>query len=271
MAAKLAAPTPTVKRSPAHLKEKGLIDAYGAGRRIAYSAKWQTMHVRKRCDLFFSARMAQLSVIYAAFSHWAAPSSKSPAHYFFYRTVANKNNNMAIQTLYQQAIKFAAEHHGEQKVSGSNIPYVVHLSNVCMEILVAAGQTAGLNPELALQIALLHDVLEDTGTTETQLAEQFGAAVASGVKALTKNSALPQPERMCDSLQRIQQQPKEVWAVKLADRITNLQPPPAHWTKSKIRQYHEEAQIIYDELKDGNIYLANRLKEAIEKYKQYYR
>ncbi|MDR2382788.1 MAG: hypothetical protein LBD76_02765 [Prevotellaceae bacterium] len=39
-------------------------------------------------------------------------------------------------------------------------------------------------------------------------------------------------------------------------------------TQEKIAQYHEEAQTIYDELKDGNAYLADRLKSAIEYYAQ---
>jgi guanosine-3',5'-bis(diphosphate) 3'-pyrophosphohydrolase len=174
-----------------------------------------------------------------------------------------------IQTLYQQTLKFAAERHGEQKIPSSDIPYVVHLSNVCMEILFAAAHTADFNQAFAVQLALLHDVLEDTPTTEGELTERFGVAVTDGVKALTKNEALPKNEKMRDSLQRIKQQPKEVWAVKLADRITNLQPPPAHWTLEKIKQYHEEAKTIYEELKEGNAYLANRMKEAIESYAEY--
>jgi guanosine-3',5'-bis(diphosphate) 3'-pyrophosphohydrolase len=171
-----------------------------------------------------------------------------------------------IQTLYQQAIRFAAERHGEQKIPGSEIPYVVHLSNVCMEILFAAQAMDYFDLPLAVQVALLHDVLEDTQTPEDELVTRFGRQVASGVKALTKDETLPKEERMSDSLRRIKQQSKEIWAVKLADRITNLQPPPLHWTQEKINQYHEEAQIIYDELKDGNAYLAERLKSEISKY-----
>ncbi|MDR3188135.1 MAG: HD domain-containing protein [Prevotellaceae bacterium] len=172
----------------------------------------------------------------------------------------------SIHTLYQRAISFAAERHGEQKIPDSAIPYVVHLSNVCMEILFAAQATDSFDLPLAVQVALLHDVLEDTQTQEDELTERFGRQVASGVKALTKNDALPKEERMSDSLRRIKQTPKEVWAVKLADRITNLQPPPARWTQAKIAQYRAEAQIIYNELKDGNAYLAERLKSKIKKY-----
>ena len=173
---------------------------------------------------------------------------------------------MDIQTIYQKTILFAAERHGEQKIPGSNIPYVVHVSNICMEIIFAAAQTENFRLELALQTALLHDVLEDTATTETELETIFGAEVTAGVKALSKDETLPKTEQLPDSLQRILLQPKEIWAVKLADRITNLQPPPNHWKAEKIARYKQEAILIYKTLKDGNSYLAKRLQQEIENY-----
>ena len=74
---------------------------------------------------------------------------------------------------------------------------------------------------------------------------------------------------MLDSLVRIQKQPLEISMVKMADRITNLQPPPAHWTKDKIRNYRDEAQLILETLGTKNEYLAQRLKEKIDNYQQY--
>jgi (p)ppGpp synthase/HD superfamily hydrolase len=53
---------------------------------------------------------------------------------------------------------------------------------------------------------------------------------------------------MADSLRRIRVQPHDVWAVKLADRITNLAPPPAFWTAAKIAGYRAEAIMIADAL-----------------------
>ncbi len=146
---------------------------------------------------------------------------------------------MSLQDIYQNTIQFAAQKHIEinQTIPGTNLPYVVHLSNVAMEILVAAGQSESFNTGLAVQLALLHDVLEDTGATFEELSEKFGKAVAEGVLALTKDAELPKDERMADSLKRIRQQPREVWAVKLADRITNLQKPPHFWTSEKIEKY----------------------------------
>ncbi|GHT28759.1 phosphohydrolase [Bacteroidia bacterium] len=177
---------------------------------------------------------------------------------------------MDIQTLYQKTILFAAERHGEQKIPCSNIPYIVHVSNVCMEIIFAATHTNGFDLPLAMQVALLHDILEDTPTTENELETQFGVAVTEGVKALTKNENLPKAEQMPDSLRRIREQPKEIRAVKLADRITNLQPPPDYWTQEKIRQYHLDSILIYNTLKDENTFLAERLLNESRMYKKYF-
>jgi guanosine-3',5'-bis(diphosphate) 3'-pyrophosphohydrolase len=178
-----------------------------------------------------------------------------------------------IQTIYQEALLFAAQRHTRrgQTLPDSNIPYVVHLSNVCMEILAAEKFMENFNLKLAVQAALLHDVLEDTDTTDEELEEKFGALVAFCVQGLTKNKKLPKTEQMADSLKRIKLRPKEIWAVKLADRIPNLQRPPSSWLPEKISRYHEEARQILAELKDGSEYLAKRLEKEIEKYSRYCR
>jgi guanosine-3',5'-bis(diphosphate) 3'-pyrophosphohydrolase len=176
---------------------------------------------------------------------------------------------MNIQHVYQTTIKFAAQKHLKQTIPNSELPYLVHLSNVAMEILFAAQHTPNFNLHLALPIALLHDVLEDTQTTFEELHIAFGLDIANGVKALTKSKTDSKQEAMQNSLNNIKQQSKEVWSVKLADRITNLQVPPSHWNKEKINTYHTQAIQILTELKGGNTYLENRLALQITAYKQY--
>ncbi|WP_281234178.1 HD domain-containing protein [Flavobacterium gelatinilyticum] len=178
---------------------------------------------------------------------------------------------MDVQSAYQKTIIFATIKHLEnnQTITDSELPYVIHLSNVAMEILIASGQTDQFNLLFATQVALLHDTLEDTNTTFEELEREFGTEVAEGVSALTKNAALPKEEKMPDSLNRISKLRKEVWAIKLADRITNLQKPPKTWDDLKRRKYKEEAAVILEKLKGGNAYLENRLKAKIEEYEQY--
>ncbi len=170
------------------------------------------------------------------------------------------------QETYIRAYKFAASAHRWQLVPGTAIPYIMHLSFVAMEIIAAAGAGEVPNADLAVQCALLHDVLEDTGTRYERVEAEFGQAVARGVQALTVNKKLPRPERIPECLPRIKAQPREIWMVKLADRITNLQPPPNHWSKSKIREYHQEAQIIHAALREASPYLADRLSVKIKEY-----
>jgi guanosine-3',5'-bis(diphosphate) 3'-pyrophosphohydrolase len=178
---------------------------------------------------------------------------------------------MEVQKLYQEAIKFAALRHLElaQKVPGTDLPYVVHLSNVAMEIIIAFPNYNKFNLGFAVQIALLHDIIEDTSTTFSELESSFGFEIANAVSALTKNKMLPKEQQMQDSLIRIKELQLEVRAIKLADRITNLQTPPPHWDREKKLKYQTEARIILNELKEGNDYLAKRLQEKIEEYEKY--
>lgn len=176
-----------------------------------------------------------------------------------------------MQTLYQKALIFAATKHTEagQFVPGTRLPYIVHISNVAMEILVAARHTVNFNLELAVQVALLHDTLEDTNTAYDELLSLFGIEVFKGVQALTKDKNLLKEQQMDDCLNRIKLLAPEIRAVKLADRITNLQPPPSDWDMPKRTRYLDEAKVILHRLKGGNDYLEKRLQDKIEDYKKF--
>ncbi len=160
--------------------------------------------------------------------------------------------------------KYGGQEEGEQ------VAYINHIGSVVFEILAAINEAEAINVDLAIKCAMLHDTIEDTEASYKIIQEKFGQTVADGVLALTKNEALADKRAMMvDSLNRIKQQPKEVWAVKMADRICNLYAPPFYWTNDKKSKYLVEAKLIYDELKEGNKYLANRLKKKIENYRKY--
>ncbi|MDZ8054043.1 MAG: HD domain-containing protein [Aulosira sp. ZfuVER01] len=173
------------------------------------------------------------------------------------------------QEIYIKAYKFAAKAHQGQKMPGSEIPYIMHLSFVSMEVIAALNVEKESDGNLAIQCAILHDSIEDTHTTYEQIKAEFGETVAQGVLALTKDSSLAKHLQMQDSLQRIKQQPKEIWMVKLADRISNLQAPPNYWTQDKITRYREEGIQIYEALKDASDFLASHLAAKIEDYKSF--
>ena len=140
---------------------------------------------------------------------------------------------------YKRALDFAAKAHGKQAVPGSGFPYVVHLAKVAADVMRACVDEPRADATLAVTCALLHDSMEDAGVTKAQLAAPFGERVADGVDALTKRESVPKAERMHDSLARIASAPPEIAMVKLADRITNLEPAPPHWRAEKRHAYRE--------------------------------
>jgi (p)ppGpp synthase/HD superfamily hydrolase len=172
---------------------------------------------------------------------------------------------------YVAALRFAAAKHEGQRMAGSDLPYLVHVCSVAGEVLGVLDREPGLDADLAVGCALLHDTLEDTATTYDELVATFGAPIAEGVRALSKlDDSIPKADRMADSLRRIRLQPREVWVVKLADRITNLAPPPATWSSDKRRAYREEAIEIADALAGASPALEARIRERITAYSAYF-
>ena len=161
--------------------------------------------------------------------------------------------NWSIDTL-QDVWKLASKLHDGQKYGGQDkdekVEYLNHIGSVTFEILAAVSEDKALNADLAIKCAMLHDTIEDTDFSYEKAQDLFGKQVADGILALTKNETLSSKKAMMlDSLERIKQQPKEVWAVKMADRISNLYAPPYYfkvWTKKfhVIASYHPEASQI---------------------------
>jgi (p)ppGpp synthase/HD superfamily hydrolase len=185
------------------------------------------------------------------------------------------NHSLWSPDVYSKAWNFATLAHHGQRYGGPHhetyFDYLNHIGSVAMEVTHAIVQSPPCDADLAVQCALLHDVLEDTEATHDQLVEQFGPAVAAGVLALSKDTTLPKEEQLADSLRRIRLQPREVWMVKLADRITNLYHPPFYWGNDKILAYQQEARFIWEQLHEANDALSRRLLEMISRYPQFLR
>jgi (p)ppGpp synthase/HD superfamily hydrolase len=155
--------------------------------------------------------------------------------------------------------------HNGQLYPGSDLPYVIHIAEVVFSLQAGLDADPDLDADLAVVSAILHDTVEDTGASYEVILEAFGKEAADGVLALSKTKGLTKSEAMTDSLKRIREQPKEIWAVKLADRITNLCPelPLHHWTKEKCLAYAEEGGAILAALGEASPVLAAILADRI--------
>ena len=174
---------------------------------------------------------------------------------------------MINQDKINEALLFAAIKHEGFKMKQPSVSYLAHLQGVCLEAISGClNSKVDVNLEKVIILSLLHDTIEDTGTTYEEIKEKFGKDIADGVKALTKDESLDISIRMQDSLSRIKKESVEVSIVKLADRLFNLKDIPCNWSEAKDNEYREQAKLILNELGISNEYMAKRLKDKIDNY-----
>ena len=121
----------------------------------------------------------------------------------------------------KKAFQFAdTAHLGQYRHSGE--PYITH--PVAVAELCATWRLDGPS----IMAALLHDVIEDTGSTKADLVEKFGAKVAELVEGLTKLDKLEfqsHAEAQAESFRKMfmaMARDVRVILVKLADRTHNM-------------------------------------------------
>src|ERR1019366_3407964 len=146
-----------------------------------------------------------------------------------------------------KAAHFAAQKHAGQRRKGAAAePYINHLLEVA-ELVASA--LAGPDTNLVIA-ALLHDTVEDTGTTKEELAETFGSDVADLVMEVTDDKSLPKAERKRLQIVHASQISVRAQVIKLADKISNLRgilaSPPADWSVERKRDYFEWAKRVVD-------------------------
>ena len=118
------------------------------------------------------------------------------------------------------AAVFAAKKHGEQKRKTGE-PYITHPIAVA-EILMQIGMDAD-----TVSAGLLHDTLEDTDTTEEEIATIFGKEVGEMVQAVTKISRITD-EKSIQEAETIKKmffamsKDLRVILIKLADKLHNM-------------------------------------------------
>jgi GTP diphosphokinase / guanosine-3',5'-bis(diphosphate) 3'-diphosphatase len=165
-----------------------------------------------------------------------------------------------------RAWRVAAERHVDQRRKGEKAdPYVNHLAEVA-ELVAEA--TRGDDPHL-VAAAVLHDTIEDTGLTQAELTDQFGADVAGLVAEVTDDKALPKDERKKHQIDHAPQMSPRAKLLKLADKTSNLRSiansPPADWALERKQRYLQWARDVVAGLRGANAWLEGQFDEAAEK------
>jgi RelA/SpoT family (p)ppGpp synthetase len=149
----------------------------------------------------------------------------------------------ANEAMLNRAYVYAMKAHGNQK-RASGAPYFSH------PLEVAAILAEMRLDDATIATALLHDTIEDTGTTRTEIDALFGAEIGTLVDGLTKIKKLDLVTKKAEQAENFRKlllaisSDIRVLLVKLADRLHNMR-TLKHMRPAKRRIIAEETMDIY--------------------------
>lgn len=168
---------------------------------------------------------------------------------------------MECTLLLTKAAYYAAEKHKTQPRKSDDSPYINHPLGVA-HLLTSVG---GVSNAVTLAAAMLHDVVEDTGTPIEDIQREFGNEVASIVAEVTDNKKLGKVERKKLQVEHAPQKSHAAKLVKLADKLYNLtellKQQPRGWSVGITMGYFIWAKAVIDGMRGTN----KALEEALDK------
>jgi guanosine-3',5'-bis(diphosphate) 3'-pyrophosphohydrolase len=149
-----------------------------------------------------------------------------------------------------RALAFAAHKHRDQRRKDADAsPYINHP----IALATCLATEGGVAEAPVLVAALLHDTVEDTETTLSELTAAFGARVSAIVAEVTDDKDLPKAERKQAQVEHAPHISREARLVKLADKICNLRDvadnPPEGWGLLRKQEYFDWAKRVVDGLR----------------------
>lgn len=151
------------------------------------------------------------------------------------------------------ALSYAAEKHRNQHRKGAeSSPYINHPIEVA-RVLVKEG---GVEDDVTLAAAILHDTVEDAGATRKAIEERFGTAVSDLVMELTDDKSLEKHMRKELQVRHAPRLSGPAKMIKIADKICNvrdiLEKPPRDWSPARKREYLEWSKRVVEGCRGSN-------------------
>jgi guanosine-3',5'-bis(diphosphate) 3'-pyrophosphohydrolase len=164
-----------------------------------------------------------------------------------------------------QAVLFSAHKHQYQRRKDKDaLPFINHPIEVA-ESIANVGDVRELPTLLA---AILHDTVEDTSTTFSELEEVFGRDVRVLVEEVTEDKNLPKDDRKRLQIEHAQQLSERAKQIKIADKICNVRDvthtPPPKWSLERRREYLRWAERVVKGCRGSNANLERRFNEVLQ-------
>ena len=161
------------------------------------------------------------------------------------------------------ALKFAAQKHRDQRRKNVEAsPYINHPIDLA-QLLIDVGR---VTDPATLCAAVLHDTIEDTDTTATELENKFGKEVTTIVLEVTDDQTLRKEARKRAQVEGVPHASPKAKLVKLADKICNLRDmahaPPMGWSLERRREYFDWSLEVVNGLRGSNAALEATFDKA---------
>lgn len=167
------------------------------------------------------------------------------------------------------ALQFAAiKHKGQFRKGTQETPFINHPIKVAA-LLAEYGEAGDEN---LLVAAILHDIIEDTDTSATDIKRKFGEAVCDLVLECTDDKSLPSWERKQYQISYAPKASLSAKKLKLADKICNIidirEDPPTGWSVDRKLAYLKWSENVYAGLKGVNLSLDELFEQELAKTRQ---
>ena len=158
-------------------------------------------------------------------------------------------------TTFITALEFAAEKHRfQRRKDEKESAYITHPIQL-VEQLWNIGEVRDSD---ILTAALLHDVLEDTSTEDSEIGFKFSAKVLGIVKEVSDDKTLQKQDRKALQVEHASKISFEAKTIKLADKICNVRdirlnaPSPLKWSHERKVEYIEWSKQVVDQMRGTN-------------------
>lgn len=174
------------------------------------------------------------------------------------------DNGRSVELLFR-ALLFAADRHASQTRKGvTEIPYINH----CIQVAEYLARVAGIDDVEILAAALLHDTVEDTGTTPEELEREFGSGICGIVMELSDDKRLPKQRRKQLQIEHAPQRSSGAVQIKLADKLANVidvvDDPPRDWPLQRRIEYLDWTERVVDSLPRANPQLLELYRRTLQ-------
>lgn len=173
------------------------------------------------------------------------------------------NQTLALDQILEAIIFATRQHEGQQRKDQQKSPYITHPLSVAKAIW----QIGGVHDILTLTAAILHDTIEDTDATETDLREDFGSKVLAVVLEVTDDKSKSKIERKRLQIVHAANLSHPAKVIKLADKLMNcydiLHTPPNDWPQKRRQEYIQWAADVVANLRGTNEQLEGAFDEVL--------